>query len=933
MKKTIILALLVLMLSGSVFAASSTVGGQFFDGFSRTGSFSIISNPEPRIGLAKTSDGGFVVAGTTQGSGLLLRYDSAANLLWQRKLSGISSAQDVIERPNGDLALAGGLGGSRQIALVADSSGNVLSSTGYRNFFSNDAHGVIPRTDGTYYIVGFEGGRGAATLLNVQAGGSFTRSRYRGAQVPCLVPIDPGSRDQFTSNDVEKTHDGQVLMIGATDLQGANCPTYIKDLADAVLVKINESGAVMWSMHYGDNSSAKNSEFYAAKSLVDGSIIAVGSNNEGSAGDHDAYVVKTDQNGNVLWQTLYGGIGRDIGYDILASSDGGFVIAGTTTSFGANGQRDGWIFKINSAGAVLWQKRFGGVHDDRLSRVIELDDGSYVAAGMTSSFGVENADVWLVKLDSNGNAASSCQANPDTTAVMSGAVTGSYSHFYFQEVGGMAVTAESTAGVNPALQVQSQCPSVCSDDVIQFGEACDTSNFFAVDDHCFSGSARSCKTDCSACEARCGNGVKETSEQCDDTNVNNGDGCSSACQLEDNDGDGAYDLDEIKFGTDRFDPANYPVQVYLRAFGHLYLEHYPGSGWQQQPYILFNPEVGAQITSVTDQNNNPVQLLQPHNGQPYTTPFTGLWVVRKNASMTALKLDMERQSYVYAGNNYNQLVFRGSTSVDIAQVPPYPAIGAQGNATFGVNIYVQKPYNANAATGAITGLVVAEDGSDAGEGVPLGSSEESSAALNVVGSTKTCCLIDDASSPTGHSWPLTNGSSVPVRLERSNKQTLKGSELNIYEPVVLGEGEQQLNYIYATRDNYWDVTTSLSLPDGCSADKASASVHVDESTELATFNVYCGGTNLITAAAVGGPSSRAGGAVQVVHSARDCTRPGCPPQRAASQIAVLASNGKASPRFQGQVVTPVQSSDNSYLWLAGFVLLVFGVLAAVWKAR
>ena len=120
------------------------------------------------------------------------------------------------------------------------------------------------------------------------------------------------------------------------------------------------------------------------------------------AGDRDAYLIKTDANGNALWTKTYGGTAEDYGNSVQQANDSGFVIVGTTTSFGA-GYYDVSLFKTDVNGTVLWAKTFGGTVYEDANSIEKTNDGGYIIAGSTTSFGAGGYDVYVIKTDASGN--------------------------------------------------------------------------------------------------------------------------------------------------------------------------------------------------------------------------------------------------------------------------------------------------------------------------------------------------------------------------------------------------------------------------------------------------------------------------------------------------------------------------------------------------
>jgi hypothetical protein len=134
---------------------------------------------------------------------------------------------------------------------------------------------------------------------------------------------------------------------------------------------------------------------------ADKGYVVAGSTNYG-AGGSDAYVMKLDTQANVEWARTIGGPGNEVANSIISTKDGGFIFAGTTTSYGAGGN-DVYVVKLNSTGNIQWTKTIGGSGDDRGTSVIQATDGGYVVSGYTNSFGSPAGNIYIIKLDSSGN--------------------------------------------------------------------------------------------------------------------------------------------------------------------------------------------------------------------------------------------------------------------------------------------------------------------------------------------------------------------------------------------------------------------------------------------------------------------------------------------------------------------------------------------------
>ncbi|MEZ5358597.1 MAG: T9SS type A sorting domain-containing protein [Candidatus Zixiibacteriota bacterium] len=154
----------------------------------------------------------------------------------------------------------------------------------------------------------------------------------------------------------------------------------------------------LWALNYGGVFAESAGSLVR---LTSGDLVLCGSTYSYGAGDHDIYVVRTDSVGTTVWAETFGGSGTEYGRDIQKTSDGGFVIVGSTTSTGA-GNRDVYIVKIDSTGSELWSKTYGGTSHDDGASIRELYDGGFIVCGTTESFGT-GTDMYLIRTDSNGD--------------------------------------------------------------------------------------------------------------------------------------------------------------------------------------------------------------------------------------------------------------------------------------------------------------------------------------------------------------------------------------------------------------------------------------------------------------------------------------------------------------------------------------------------
>jgi hypothetical protein len=154
-----------------------------------------------------------------------------------------------------------------------------------------------------------------------------------------------------------------------------------------------------WDSAFGGE---QDDRAYGLLVTADGGLVVAGVTASRGAGERDAWVFKLDGKGSVVWDRTYGGKRNDEAYAIAAASGDGFVVAGTTESSG-KGARDGWIFRIDGSGKLLWERTFGGPYWDELRSIQQTEDGGFVAAGYTEPAGAGAHFALVVRTDRSGH--------------------------------------------------------------------------------------------------------------------------------------------------------------------------------------------------------------------------------------------------------------------------------------------------------------------------------------------------------------------------------------------------------------------------------------------------------------------------------------------------------------------------------------------------
>lgn len=166
---------------------------------------------------------------------------------------------------------------------------------------------------------------------------------------------------------------------------------------DALLLRTDDNGSLQWSRTYGGSG---DETAFGVNALSNGGYAACGESFSASAAG-DAFLFRTDSAGNLLWWKNYGSPYYDIAYSFLQLSDGGFVLAGLTET--NPGDYDAFLIRTDSNGDTLWTKIFGGPGIDHAVQVIQTNDGGFFFCGKILSYGAGYCDCWLVKTDANGN--------------------------------------------------------------------------------------------------------------------------------------------------------------------------------------------------------------------------------------------------------------------------------------------------------------------------------------------------------------------------------------------------------------------------------------------------------------------------------------------------------------------------------------------------
>ncbi|WP_452220623.1 hypothetical protein [Lacinutrix salivirga] len=314
--------------------------------------------------IIQTQDGGYAIVGysnsnngdVTENAGSLdywvAKLDPSGNITWQKSFgySGADSGTTIIQTNDNGYLISGVL--------------DVSASGGEGNTRNAQAR----HAGGDYWTIKLDSS--GALEWSKYYGGSFTDTPY----------------------GVVQTEDNGFIMVGSSDSADVDI-TNNKGSYDFWVIKISNTGEILWEKNYGGSEIDEARNITAT---TDGNYIIAGdtrsnttdvSSNNGAA---DLWLVKINPLGEIIWEQNYGGTGFDVARDIKNTQDGGFIISGSSRSADGDvtenkGQNDAWIIKVNSSGSLLWQQSVGGSDIDFSYGVAELNDGSVVAVGESNS--------------------------------------------------------------------------------------------------------------------------------------------------------------------------------------------------------------------------------------------------------------------------------------------------------------------------------------------------------------------------------------------------------------------------------------------------------------------------------------------------------------------------------------------------------------------
>jgi len=211
---------------------------------------------------------------------------------------------------------------------------------------------------------------------------------------PSNPPVNSPARSYggFANDEptfAQKTSDGGFIIAGYTESFGAGN-------SDILLIKTDGYGNIQWAKTYGRIGNEKAR--YVIQTSDGGFVIAADTNYYYGPTPNGILLIKTNANGDIQWAKIYGGAGVSGISSVQQTSDGGYIMAGYSGS-----NKDILLIKTDGSGNVQWAKTYGGAGNEKARYVIQTSDGGFVISGLTSSFVDYDYEIFIAKIDANGN--------------------------------------------------------------------------------------------------------------------------------------------------------------------------------------------------------------------------------------------------------------------------------------------------------------------------------------------------------------------------------------------------------------------------------------------------------------------------------------------------------------------------------------------------
>ncbi|MDW7776151.1 MAG: hypothetical protein SCH39_07450 [Methanosarcinales archaeon] len=339
----------------------------------------------------QTSDGGYVAAGMTKGMSntddvYVVKLSSSGDVVWEHNYGGpkIDFAKSIRQTSDGGYIIGGGtrsfdVGIIDYYILKLDSSGNLQWDKHYGSSQTDICESIIQTSDGGYIAAG-------QSWLNIIDGNVYIIKLDSSGNKKWDKSIGGGLEDG--AYDIQQTSDNGYVIAGYTRSNGDG--SY-----DVYVIKTDSNGNVKWTSNFGGNN---DDQAYSIVQQRDGYVVTGHSKSKNVLANSDVYVIKLDLEGKKVWEKFFG-VSDTIeeSQSIQNTRDGGYIIVGKTNQY-TYGANDVYLLKLDSDGNEQWSQVFGGENDDYGYSVAQTSDGGFILAGQTKSFGT-GGNAYIIKTE------------------------------------------------------------------------------------------------------------------------------------------------------------------------------------------------------------------------------------------------------------------------------------------------------------------------------------------------------------------------------------------------------------------------------------------------------------------------------------------------------------------------------------------------------
>ncbi|MCK5239711.1 MAG: hypothetical protein KAR33_09205, partial [Candidatus Thorarchaeota archaeon] len=304
-------------------------------------------------------------------------------------LGGDSQFESVIQLSNGDLAAAG----------------SQMTNTGLDWFIirTDDHGGGADEGQDWTYSRGSSSSDHALSITQTSGGDDVVVTGYYidNEEDISLKRLDNTGTSVWTRIYLEAYTQKPYRIIACTSGGFAIVGSYQNSIGappNAFILRTYDTGYEDWRTYFGASGA---DEAFSVVECSNGDFVLAGYTKSYGGADKDLWVIRIDDTGTEIWNRVYGVAFDDWGEEIIQCDDGGFAIVGTTRSYGSSDQ-DAWLVRLNGTGHLDWHQFYGGVLDDMGKSIVECDVG-FAITGTTESYGSGNGDVWLIRTNDNGD--------------------------------------------------------------------------------------------------------------------------------------------------------------------------------------------------------------------------------------------------------------------------------------------------------------------------------------------------------------------------------------------------------------------------------------------------------------------------------------------------------------------------------------------------